>query len=178
MWCLSRPFRLKESSRKGQCSWLLTYFFVIYFILFYLLIILFVYISNDIPPSLLPLHNNPIQYMPSPPSLLPLWGCSPIYLLTPAQLLLHWPKLEHQKFTRSGVSPPIYVRQGHHLLHMYHEPLIPPCTLLGWWCSPWKHWVFWPPKTVHPMGFYPLLLLHSFYMLPHRGPWAHSDGCF
>ena len=48
-------------------------------------------------------------------------------------------------------SPPIAVRQGHPLLHMYLESWIPPCTLLGWWSSPWEHWVVQPAYAVLPM---------------------------
>ena len=53
---------------------------------------------------------------------------------------------------RTRASPPIAVRQGHPLLHMYLEPWLPPCTLLGWWSSPWEHWVIWPADVVLPMG--------------------------
>jgi hypothetical protein len=53
---------------------------------------------------------------------------------------------------RTRASPPIAVRQGHPLLHMYLEPWLPPCTLLGWWSSPGEHWVIWPADVVLSMG--------------------------
>jgi hypothetical protein len=49
-------------------------------------------------------------------------------------------------------SPPIAVRQGHPLLHMYLEPWVSPGTLLGWWSRPWENCVVRPAYVVLPMG--------------------------
>jgi hypothetical protein len=45
----------------------------------------------------------------------------------------------HRAFTRPRASPPIDVREDHPLLHMWMEPWVPPCVLLGWWFSPREH---------------------------------------
>ena len=31
--------------------------------------------------------------------------------------------------------------KGHPLLHMWLEPWVPPCVLLGWWFRPWELWL-------------------------------------
>ena len=92
---------------------------------FFLLDILFIYISNVIPfPGF---HfRKPLSYSPLPCFLrvLPHHPPPPI---TPPQ---HPPMLGHQTSTGPRASPPIDVRQGHPLLHMYLELWIPLCTLL------------------------------------------------
>jgi hypothetical protein len=106
--------------------------------------------------SLLPLH--PLIPPALPLSPLPLWGCSLTHLHTPVP-----PMLGHQTSTGPRATPPTDVRQGHPLLRMYLEPWIPPCTFLGWWSSPWEHWVVWSTDIVLPMGLQssssPLVLL-------------------
>ena len=76
------------------------------------------------------LSQAPIPQPPSPPSPLPLWGCSPIHPSSPAPPNQHPPTLGHQTSRGPRASPPIDVRQGHSLLHMYLEPWIPPCILI------------------------------------------------
>jgi hypothetical protein len=101
----------------------------IFFILF-LLIIPFIYISNDIP-----LHGYPstiqVPYPTTSLSSLP---------FASMRVLPHLSR-HHQTSTGPRASPPIAARHGYPLLHMYLEPWIPPGTLLGWWSSPWEHWV-------------------------------------
>jgi hypothetical protein len=63
--------------------------------------------------------------------------------------------LGHQTSTGPRTSHLIDVRQDHPLLHMYLEPWIHPCTLLGWWSSPWMHWVVQPADIVFPMWLQP-----------------------
>jgi hypothetical protein len=77
--------------------------------------------------------------------------------------------VRHQTSTGPRPSPPIAVRQGHLMLHMYLESWIPPCTLHSWWSSLWQHWVVWPSKVVLPMGLQPLFL-QSFQQLPNWVP--------
>ena len=91
------------------------------------------------PTSQLPLHKSPIPYSPSPAFPLPPLGCSPTHIPSPAPPLQHLPLLGHQTSTGPRASPPIAVRQGHPLLHMYLEIL--PGTLLCWWSSLFKNWV-------------------------------------
>jgi hypothetical protein len=80
----------------------------------------FIYISNVIPFLHFPSENPPI------PSPLPLLTNPP----TLASLSWHFPALGHQAFTGPRASPLTGVPQGHPLLHMWLEPLIPPmCTL-------------------------------------------------
>jgi hypothetical protein len=71
---------------------------------------------------------------------------------TPSPLLQHSPRLGHQTSTEPRASPSIDVRQGHPLQHVYLEPWIIPCTLLGWCCSAREHSVVPPANTVFPMG--------------------------
>lgn len=80
--------------------------------------------------SQLPLHNPTLTpYHPSPlPSPLPVWECSSTNPLSPVPPLQHPPRLGHQPFTGTRTCPPIDVRQGHPLLHMYLESWISPCT--------------------------------------------------
>jgi hypothetical protein len=91
------------------------------------------------------------SHLLSHPSALPLWGCSPTHLSAPTTLLWHPPILRHQNSTGPRASPPNDFRQDHPLLHMYLEPWILPCTLVGWWSSPWEIWVAQPANIVFPM---------------------------
>jgi hypothetical protein len=95
------------------------------------------------PTSQLPLHKSPIPYSPSPAFPLPPLGCSPTHIPSPAPPLQHLPMLRHQTSTGPRASPPIAVRQGHPLLHMYLESWISPCILLVWWSSLSLHWAVW-----------------------------------
>jgi hypothetical protein len=83
--------------------------------------------------------------------------------------------LEHQTSTGQRGSPPIALRQGHPLLHMYLEPWIPPWSLLGWWPSPWEHWVIWPADVLC-MGLQSPFAPPDLLPVPSWGPWAQSDG--
>jgi hypothetical protein len=82
----------------------------------------------------LPGFDPPIT---SPLPLL-VWGCSPTHPVTPVSPPWHSPTLRHRALTETRASPPIDVQQGHPLLHMWLEPWVPPCVLLGWWFSPWE----------------------------------------
>jgi hypothetical protein len=93
--------------------------------------------------------TQPHPHLPFPPSPLFLWG-SPLPP-TPVPPLQHPPTLGHQTSTGPRTSPPIDVRHGNPLLPMCLEPWSPPCTLLGWWSSPWEHWVVRPGYVVLPM---------------------------
>ena len=123
---------------------------LVYFFSFLLLAILFIYISNVNP---LPgFKCIPFPRFPSPLPLL-LWGCSPTHPPTPTSLPWYSPTLRHQAFTGPRASPPTYVQKGHPLLHMWLEPWVPPCVLLGWWFSPWELLGgFWFVDIVLPMG--------------------------
>jgi len=134
-----------------------------FFLFISLLIITFIYISND---SLLPhtsstnppFHDIPLPSYPSitthPTSTFPLlFACMRVlpHLPTfpcptaPWGIPLYWAS------PGPRASPPIAVRQGHPLLHMYLEPRIPPGTLLGLWSGVWENWMVRPAYVV-PMG--------------------------
>jgi hypothetical protein len=58
-------------------------------------------------------------------------------LLPPRSLIpLHWGILQAIRGPRS--SPPMDPQQGHPLLHMWPEPWVLPCVLLGSWLSLWE----------------------------------------
>jgi hypothetical protein len=82
----------------------------------FVLIIPVIYILNDISLPL-PLHNSSITSILYP---LPYEGVPPPTHSTP--MLLLPPALGHQTSTCPRASPPIDVRQGHPLLHIYLEP--------------------------------------------------------
>jgi hypothetical protein len=110
----------------------------------FLLDILFIYISNVIPfPNPLPETHYPI------PSPLLLWGWTPTHPPTPASLPLHSSTLGHRAFMGPRASSPIDAQQGYFLLHMWLEPWVPPCVLLGWW---FRSWGLWLVDIVLPMG--------------------------
>jgi hypothetical protein len=96
--------------------------------------------------------------------------CSPTLPHFPVLPLHHLPVLGHQTSTRSSASPSLDVRQSHPLLPMYLEPWIPPCTLLGWWSSPWGHWVVWPSDIVLPMGLQYPSIPPALLSAPQPGP--------
>jgi hypothetical protein len=60
----------------------------------------------------------------------------------PASLPSNSPTLGHQPFTGEKPSSPIDARQDHPLLHMWLEPWVPPCVLLGWWFRSWELCLF------------------------------------
>jgi hypothetical protein len=62
---------------------------------------------------------------------------------TPSSQPWHSPTLRNQAFTGLRATPSIDAWQGHPLLQMQLEPLVPPCLLLGWWFSPWELWGVW-----------------------------------
>jgi hypothetical protein len=61
------------------------------------------------------------------PNLL-LLGCFPFHTTTPVFLPWHFSTLEQRAFTGPRVFPPIGARQNHPLLHIWLEPLSPPCV--------------------------------------------------
>jgi hypothetical protein len=82
------------------------------------------------------------------PLLLLLWECAPTHLPTPASPPSHSPILGHWAFTGLRTSSPTDARQRHPLLHMWLEPRVPPCVILGWWFRLWDLWlvvIFAPP---------------------------------
>jgi hypothetical protein len=101
-------------------------------LLTFLLIIPFVYITNDIPlpcyPSKTPSH--PIFSLSLPFASMRMVFHLPTHTSPPLML-------GHQTSRGPRAFPPTDVRQSHPLLHMYLEPWIPPCTVLGWWSSIW-----------------------------------------
>ena len=136
---------------------------------------LFIYLSNDIPVLSHPLH----KHLHIPSTLAPFLFASMRVLPhppTPALLFQHPPMLGTKTSTEQRASPPINVRQGHPLLHIHLEPWVPPCTLFGWWSSPWKHWLFWSANIVFPMDCNSPLLLQFLHQLPYQDPLTHSDG--
>jgi hypothetical protein len=111
----------------------------------FLLVILFIYTSNVVLPSWLPLCTPPI---PSPLPL-PLWGCSPTppahsYLTT-----LAFPFAGASSLHRTKGLHSYWCQIKQSLLHMQMEP----CILFGWWFSPGELWVVWLIDiVVLPMG--------------------------
>ena len=97
----------------------------------------FFYISNDIPLPGYPPHHS----FPHPASPSSTFGSKRVLPRPPSYctMLQHPPTLGHKTSSGPRTSPPIDVREGHPLLHMYLEPYILPSTLLSWWSSPWKH---------------------------------------
>jgi hypothetical protein len=84
------------------------------------------------------------------PFLLLLWGCTPTYPSTSASLPSHSPILGHWAFIGPRASSPFDAQQDYHLLHMWLEPWVPPCVLLGRWVRPWELWLV--DIVVLPMG--------------------------
>jgi hypothetical protein len=103
------------------------------------------------PTSWLPYTNSPSHICP-PLSPLPVWECFPTHPHFSTPPLKHPPRLEHQTSSGPKTSPPVAIRHGHPLLHMYLEPWIPPGTLFGWWSSLWENWVVRSDYVVLPMG--------------------------
>jgi hypothetical protein len=122
-----------------------TFFFLKIFIRYFLYLPFKCY-----PLSLIPLQKPTIL------SPIPLLTNSP----TPASLSWDSPTLER------GLSS-IDVQQGHPLLHMWLQPLVPPCVLFGCWFSPWELWGYWLVHIVVP----PMGLQNPFSSL---GPFSSS----
>jgi hypothetical protein len=158
-----------EVGRSNPPSALLMGYFICFF---FNLDILFIYISNVIPslvsPLQKPLYPPPLFcfYEGMPPPTYPLLSQHP-------SILLHWSIKSSQD---QGPSP-INVQQGHSLLYMRLEPLVPPCVHLigglvpvssgstGWFIL---LFILWSCKL--------LQLLGSTVMLLHWGPWAQYNG--
>jgi hypothetical protein len=78
--------------------------------------------------------------------------------------------LGHQTFTGLRASSPTDVQQAHPLLHMWLEPWVPPCVLLGWWFSPWELWGIWLVDiVVLPMGLQTPSTPSVLYLTPPLG---------
>jgi hypothetical protein len=97
------------------------------------------------PPSWLPLYQPLTPHLPYTPSPLTLWGYSP----TSAPLLEHPRSLGINPPQDQGCPLPLMPSSATYV-SMCLEPWIPPCALLGWWYSPWEHWVV-RPADVLPM---------------------------
>jgi hypothetical protein len=108
-------------------------------------------------------NPHPTSALPHP---LPLWECSPTHPYSIVPLLQHPLTLRHQSSPGPNGSPPIAVRQGQPLLHMYLKPWITPGTLLCWWSRLCENWVIRPAYVVLTMGLQPPLLLQSLGQLP------------
>jgi hypothetical protein len=92
---------------------------------------------------------TPIPHLPSPLPFAYMRVLSPS-LSQPTPLASPYPGASN--LPRTKVPPPIVVRQGYPLLHMYLEPWIPPCTLLGWWSRIWENCMVRQAYVVLPMG--------------------------
>jgi hypothetical protein len=122
-----------------------SFFCIFGFVLFCYLIEYFIYLhftcyplSQSPPPRILlshPLAPASMRVSPFPP--------------TPAFLPSNSPTLEHQAFKGPRAFPPIDDQQSHPLLHIWLEPWVPACELLGWWFRPWELWLV---DTVLAMG--------------------------
>ena len=103
-----------------------------------------------------PFPVTPPQNPPSHISLL-----SPLCLYKDALLLSHPLVTHHSRIPLNwGIKSPL--DQGSPLLLISDKVILcymciwsngslPPCTLLGWWSSPWEHWVFQLVDIVLPM---------------------------
>ena len=132
--CLSPPLLVYAFLEKLSCllisfativSWILLLFLLIEGHSFFpslLLDIFFIYISSY------PLFWFPLWKLPLP---LLLWACSPTCPPTPTSWPWHFPTLGHWAFTGPWASPSIDAQQGHPLLLMQLELLVPPCVLFG-----------------------------------------------
>jgi hypothetical protein len=83
-------------------------------------------------------HNPPVLS----PLLLLLWGCAPTHSPAPASLPSHSPTMGHRDFTGPRTSSLIDACQGHPVLHIFLEPWVAPCVLLGCWFRLWELWLF------------------------------------
>ena len=92
--------------------------------------------------------------------LLLLGGCANNYPPTPTSLFSHSPTLGYGAFTGPRASSSIDACQFHPLLHIWLEPWISPCVLLGWWFRPWELWL--ADIVFFLWGSKPLQLLQSF----------------
>ena len=123
-WSLDKPIEI-----------LIRGYLFIYLFLFlsieFLLDILFIYISNVLPFTILP-SGNPI------PSPLPISMKVLPFPTTPDSPPWHSPTLEHWAFIGPRASPLIDAQQDHPVLHIHLEQWITPCVLFGWWFCPWK----------------------------------------
>ena len=105
----------------------------------------FIYISNVIPFSGLPLETS--YPIPCPPASMRLLSHPPTHYCLSA---LAFPYTGASKFLSPRVSPPTDIQQGHPLPHMCPEPWIPPYVPFGWWSSPRELWRVWPVYSVAP----------------------------
>jgi hypothetical protein len=146
----SSPARGLSVHSSIHCNFLFYNSWLLHF-LFFLFDVLFIYISNVTPFPSFP-SGNSLSHLPSP---------SPIHPSTLSSPPWYSPTLGHRAFTGPRVSPPIYVQQGHPLLHMWPEPWVPPCVLfvggsvpgssgesgwlillfLLWGCKPLQHFL-------------------------------------
>jgi hypothetical protein len=112
--------------------------------LFFFLDILCIYISNVFS---FPGFPSGAAY-PIPPTLCFYKGApSPTHSF-PTSRPWHSPTLGNW-----ALASLIDARQCNPLLHMWLEPWVPPCILLGWWFSPWELWQVWLFDIVLPLGF-------------------------
>ena len=109
------------------------------------------------PPKPHPIISDfPVTLQSAPILHLPPHFC--LYEGAPQIPTLSHPKLQNPLTLRPQTSqgprpsPPIAVKQGHSLLHMYMEPTIPLGALLSWWSSLWKNWVVRRTYVLLTMG--------------------------
>ena len=110
------------------------------------------------PLSWFPLHKPPIPF-PLPPATMRVFP-HPLLPHRPG-IPLHWDIEPTQ-----DQGPPLLLMPDKAILCYIciwsHGSL---STLLGWWSSPWEHWVVWPVNVVFPVGSQnpPLFPLCYFY---------------
>jgi hypothetical protein len=71
------------------------------------------------------------------------------FLAPHPRIPLHWGIEPSQD---QGPLLPLMRNKAISLLHMWLEPWVPPCVLLGWWFSTWGLWGFWLVDVVFTMG--------------------------
>ena len=83
---------------------------------------------HSLPPSL------PYPSPPHPPFAPPLSGAPNLCRIK--HILSHWGQ------TRQSPSTFTYIHETKILTYikLYQRPGTSPCTLFGWWVSPWEHW--------------------------------------
>lgn len=95
--------------------------------------------------------SETLYIIPLPSASTSVFPHSPIHSCLPT---FHTPTPGHRAFIGPRVSPLIDAQQGHSLLHMWLEPWVSPCVLLGCWFSSWDLWGggVWLVDIFLPMG--------------------------
>jgi hypothetical protein len=108
--------KIKENAEEPQLWAFSVFLFDIYLITFQILSPFLISLSPE---------TNPI---PPPPASMRVCPYPP----TPSFPPLHSPILGHLAFREPRASSPTDAQQGKPLLHIWLEPWVPPCVLLGW----------------------------------------------